>query len=104
MGKARKIVIRTRSFEKAGDATAFFKTMLNSYSVGQVVSGSDTNDLHALLERHDEKSEKVGVGISYFKVDSAPDPYGGKCFWIVRVDGTEIDFSYPHCLEPKPSD
>jgi len=102
MGKARQIVIDTRTFAKAGDATVFFREMLNRYLVGQRVSEADSRDLTALLKRHHEVSEKVGVGISFFKVDDAPEPYSGKCFWIVRIDKTEIDFSYPHCLKASP--
>ncbi len=104
MGKARQIKIETRTFSKAGDATAFFSEMLNRYAVGQRVDEADARDLAALLKRHDETVEKIGVGISYFKVDAAPEPYSGKCFWIVRTNGTEIDFSYPHCLKAIPAD
>lgn len=35
MAKARKIVLTTRTFDKAGDATAFFKNILNSYNIGE---------------------------------------------------------------------
>jgi hypothetical protein len=102
MGKARQIAIDTRTFAKAGDATAFFREMLNRYALGQRVNEADSLDLAALLKRHQEVAEKIGVGISYFKVDSAPEPYSGKCFWIVRTNNTEIDFSYPHCLKAVP--
>ena len=104
MGRARKIILDTRTFEKAGDGTIFFKRMLNRYSIGDRVSDTDSRDLAALLKRHDEYSEKIGTGIEYFKVDSAPEPYGGQCFWVVRKDGSSVDFSYPHCLERKEGD
>jgi Protein of unknown function (DUF3223) len=104
MGKARRIQIATRLFEKAGDGMAFFRRMLNSYSIGSIVSVSDSNELRALLERHDEKAEKIGVGINHFEVGAAPDDFGGKCFWIVRTDGSRIDISFKHCLEAKPYD
>jgi Protein of unknown function (DUF3223) len=78
--------------------------MLNSYSPGNVVSVSDGNELSALLARHDEKDEKLAVGIDYFRVGAAPDGFVGKCFWIVRTDGSRIDFSIKHCLEAKSYD
>jgi hypothetical protein len=53
MGKARKIEIDTRCFQKAGDATAFFSAMLHRYNVGDQVNDGDALDLHALLKRHD---------------------------------------------------
>lgn len=100
----RRIVIDTRSFDKAGDATIFFRTMLKRYSVGAYVSDDDTKDLTALLKRHDERDEKIGCGIDHFEVAPAPDGYTGKCFWIVRSDGSRIDISFTHCLKPKPYD
>ncbi len=104
MGKARSVIIGTRTFKKAGDANAFFSDMLNRYSVGDTVFEADATELHALLERHDEKDEKTGGGIGHFEVGLPPDNYAGKCFWIVRKDGTRIDFSIGHCLKKKPHD
>ena len=59
MGKARQIRIETRTFAKAGDATMFFKAMLNRYNIGDRVADSDAADLAALLKRHEEFDEKV---------------------------------------------
>lgn len=101
MGKARSIQIDTRFFEKAGDATAFFSSMLQGYPQGARVSDADAEDLYALIKRHDEMPEKVGCGIDYFAVDAAPDYPDQRCFWIVRTDGSRIDVSYKHCLERK---
>lgn len=104
MAKARKIVLETRTFEKAGDATAFFSEMLNRYSIGEAVSETDSADLNALLIRHDELQEKVGNGIRSFEVNTPPDNFAGRCFWIVRNDLSRIDFSIGHCLQRKPND
>lgn len=104
MGKARQISLSTRHFVKAGDATIFFREMLNRYRIGDRVSDADGLDLAALIDRHDEKAEKIGCGIAYFAVEAAPEPYSGQCFWIVRTDGSHIDISYPHCLEKKSYD
>lgn len=103
----RKIVLKTRTFEKAGDATKFFSKMLQGYTVGERVSETDATHLRALLDRHDEKQEKIGNGISYFEVNLPPSeypPFTEKCFYIVRADGSKIDFSIGHCLERKPYD
>jgi hypothetical protein len=104
MGKARSIILETRTFAKAGDASAFFSNMLNRYSIGDQVSEEDANDLIALLKRHDEQMEKVGPGIAYFEVGFPPDGYAGQCFWVVRTDSSKIDFSFKHCLERKSYD
>lgn len=104
MGKARRIVLETRTFDKHGDATEYFRKILNSYAVGDRVSDDHAADLRALLERHDEVNEKIGDGVDHFEVDRGPDEYGTQCFWIIRKDGSKVDFSYIHCLERKPCD
>ena len=104
---ARSIALATRTFEKSGDATLFFRNMLKKYTIGERVSDIDARDLNALLERHEEKLEKIGNGIKYFEVNHPPSeypPYTQKCFWIVRVDDSKIDFSVGHCLKRKPYD
>jgi hypothetical protein len=104
MGKARKVTVGTLVFETAKDAKAFFSGMLNKYSIGSKVTDKDSGHLTALLDRHDEKLEKIGVGINHFEVDTAPVRWGGKCFWIVRSDESREDFSFQHCLERKSYD
>lgn len=105
MGRARAIDLGTISFAKAGDAVGFFSAMLARYADGQKIDQSDAVHLAALLKRHDEYEEKVGVGVAFFIADRAPPPYENqRCFWIVRHDLSRIDFSYQHCLEKKPYD
>lgn len=102
MGKARRITLATRSFDKVGDATA-----LKRYEIGEQVSLEDAADLSALLDRHDELEEKVGTGIAGFEVNAPPKDvpqFSKRCFWAIRSDGSKIDFSIRHCLEPKPYD
>lgn len=106
MGKARRIILDTRVFEKAGDATIFFRKMLNRYSLGERVSDKDAQDLTALLNKHEEKDEKIGSGLDYFEVNLPPadaPPFSVRCFWLIRKDGSRIDISYVNCLKAKPA-
>ena len=96
MPRAKPVVLDTRSFDSKKDATTFFKDMLNRYSPKQRVSEEDASHLSALLKRHSEYQEKVGIGISHFEVMSAD--FRTQCFRIVRTDGTGTDFSYHHCI------
>ena len=75
--------------------------MLNRYRPKQRVSEEDASHLAALLTRHSEYQEKVGIGIDHFEVMSAD--FRTQCFRIVRTDGTGVDFSYRHCIDdPRP--
>lgn len=100
MGRAKPVELATRRFEKHGDATAFFKAMLNRYKPGDRVSDEDALDLTALLERHTEYVAKVGCGVSHFEVFMTE--HGTQCFRIVRLDGSGTEFSYPHCISQRP--
>ncbi|WP_414649746.1 DCL family protein [Dyella sp.] len=70
--------------------------MLSRYNIGEIVSPVDAVDLGHLLSRHNDLNQKIGCGVSHYKVDM--DGYGGKCFWLVRSDGTEEDFTYVRCV------
>ncbi len=97
---SKPVAIATREFASRGDATAFFKEMLNRYKPGDRVSDDDFLDLSALLERHHEYAQKVGVGIDYFEVIMTE--HGSQCFRVTRTDGTGTDFSYITCIKGTP--
>ena len=99
-GRSKPVHLATRSFDKQGDATAFFKSMLNRYDPGERVTDDDALDVAALLERHIEYATKVGCGVSHFEI--VLTEHGTQCFRIVRTDGTGTDFSYPHCISQRP--
>lgn len=99
MRPGKPVELATRSFEKQGDATAFFKEMLNRYRPGDRVSDEDSLDVASLLERHTEYVVKVGCGVSHYEVIRTQ--HGTQCFRIVRIDGTGTDFSYPHCISQR---
>lgn len=89
---AKPVTIGLRKFPRQQDALKFFSDMLTRYNAGDRVAEDDAIDLNALLKRHIDVDKKVGVGVDYFKVDK--DGYGYKCFWIVRVDSSQVDFTY----------
>jgi Protein of unknown function (DUF3223) len=93
------IDLGTRCFETKAVAEKFFKSMLHRYHPGERVSDEDAQHLRALLEWHTEYEQKVGIGIDHFEVMWAEgEGYATKCFCVVRGDGTQIDFSYRHCI------
>lgn len=96
MANAQTIKIAGHQFERKTDALAFMKVMLNRYRPGDAVSAADGAFLAEALKRHPEATTKIGPGISSFDVRSAD--YGTKCFWILRIDGSEERFSYKSCV------
>ncbi len=99
MARGKPVELATRSFNTQGEATAFFRGMLNRYKPGDRVTDEDGLDVAALLERHTEYVAKVGCGVSHFEV--VMTDHGTQCFRVVRIDGTGTDFSYPHCISQR---
>lgn len=99
-GRSKPVELATRSFEKPGEATAFFKALLNRYRPGERINDNDALDVAALLERHTKYVAKVGCGVSHFEVMMTE--HGTQCFRVIRTDDSGTDFSYLHCITQRP--
>ena len=92
-----KDILKEKSIE---DKRIFYKAMLSSYEIGEWLEERAFEALLELLKMHPSADKKIGVGIKEFMVDS--DGHGGKCFHLIRQDGTKEDFSYLQCLGTNP--
>lgn len=101
MARGIPVELSTRSFPNKKQAGEFFREMRDRYRVGQRLNDADAADLEALLERHPECVDKVGVGIDYFTTMRDPQ-FNTKCFQIVRTDGSSTDFSAPTAINAAP--
>lgn len=107
MGKAKTISLPNgRTWPKKGDAVNHFKAMLARYRDGSRISDqSDHSDLASLLEVYDSvvvagQPTKAGSGVSHFERRRDQDhPGHTSCFFVVRTDGTSIDFSTRRALD-----
>jgi Protein of unknown function (DUF3223) len=88
-----------RVFKSKNEAALFFREMLRQYRSDQEIGEQDSQLLRALLERHPEAHQKIGIGIKRFFRAAAI--YGTDCFWLERDDGTRTDFSYQSCVDAK---
>lgn len=95
MGKRLSYVVNGIAFATKAAAEKHCSTILNKPSL----SDEDSAFLSALIELHHERDQKIGVGIRRFFVGSDLR-FGGRCFWIERIDGTRTDFSFKTCLKP----
>ena len=107
MARAKEVRLANgRRWPRKGDALKHFKEMLGKYRVGERVhDDSDHDDLANLLQIYDsvlppEMEGKIGSGIAYFE-KGVDFEYPGKtqCFFVVRRDGTRVDFSYIRAIE-----
>jgi hypothetical protein len=80
----------------------FYKNILSRYAIGEYLIGKDFDAVLNLLKQHPNAEEKIGVGIKDLLVDdSGYGRYSGKCFHLIRQDGTKENFSYLKCLGHK---
>lgn len=75
------------------------RAILYGASIGVELDAAEHSFLLALLGRHPNAAKKIGPGVRAFRVTASL--YGNRCFEILRVDGTETDFSYLKCVTPK---
>ncbi|WP_420998544.1 DCL family protein [Cupriavidus sp. 30B13] len=95
-----------RQWLKKGDAVEHFKAILARYADGdRVLDATDHDDLSALLKVYDAVvpaggPTKTGSGVGHF--ERRPDrdhPGRTSCFFVVRTDGSSIDFSTRRALD-----
>lgn len=96
---AKPVMVGEMQFLTKQKAKAFFRGMLARYADDTDIDQEDSVHLNALIERHPEAEQKIGVGVAkYFR--SRTDK-GTSCFWLRRTDGTETEFSYIACVDAK---
>lgn len=108
MAKKPVILSNGRSWSSRGGAIDFFRELRDRYAIGAVVTDPyDHDDLLALLQRYDmsrfEGPSKIGAGVDHFETRMNVKN-GGKNvgFWVVRVDGSETDFSFIRAVNEAP--
>lgn len=88
---------RYPSKEAARDAV---RDVRDRYAIGETIDQFEDQELlRDLLDLHTEADDKIGCGVEAFVIDQ---PLVGRHsgFKIIRIDGTEIDFSFNKCLTP----
>ncbi|MFD6490703.1 DCL family protein [Streptomyces sp. NPDC060188] len=105
---ANPVNINGEQFPTKAAATARCQEILHAYpgepgsGAGQpqdVTDATHTAFLAALVARHPEADEKIGAGISGFKVQVNPEGKGNtRCFYVIHPDGGSTHFSFRSCL------
>lgn len=107
MGKSIPVRLDNgQSWQQKGLARKHFSEMLGRYIVGErVLDPGDISDLTSLLKVYDDTvaagdETKAGCGIAYFEKGVDLDHPGNTvCFFVVRTNGTRIDFSLGRALD-----
>lgn len=85
---------------KTKDAIAdYVRNILHSTRPEQPISGTAGLVIRDLLQLHPSAQEKIGSGIAAIIVRT-DRRFKSRHFHILRIDGTDVDFSYRQCLQP----
>lgn len=93
-------------FDTKKQIHTYYSDMLhNQYSLNEKLNREDSEQLYHLLKYHPNFDEKVGVGVKFFRVETAvqENVKWAKCraFYIHRHDGTKVNFSIKACYRFK---
>jgi len=91
-----EIRIGKEVFKTKKELLARIKGMLHAATLGVELDPPEHVFLLELVKRHPEGERKIGPGVKAFRVTTSE--YGNRCFEVIRVDGTETDFSYLKCV------
>lgn len=93
--------VNGQDFRTQQELTTYVRAILNRYPLGQSVDLFDYPFMLDLLRRHPDAEQKIGSGASAIYVGETP-PYRTRCFFLIREDGSETDFSYLECIRATP--
>ena len=95
---AKPIIFGSYQFRTKKSAIEEARHRINQYEAGSRISPDDEHFFTSLFTLHSEHKEKKGTGIDHIKVER--DFHNNRCLYIHRTDGTSIDCSWVHCIQP----
>lgn len=96
----KSIEIADKIFGSKKEAEEFIKSILHKYNIGDELNTDDFEFIYGLLEMHPDNVSKKGIGIRTIKINKDKVWGTTRCFYLIRIDNTETDFSYKKCLTP----
>ncbi len=95
---AKPIAFGTYQFRTKKSATEEARRRINQYEAGERLNLDDEDFFLSLFTLHSEYQEKKGAGIDHVKVQR--DFHRNRCLYIHRSDGSKVDCSWVHCIQP----
>lgn len=95
------IEVNGEKFKTKGALIKKIRSVLNESDIKKTLCGEDFLFMLSILKMHPSYSIKEGPGVSSIFIKTNPLYKRNRCFWIKRIDGSETDFSFMQCLNPK---
>jgi hypothetical protein len=91
-----------RIFATQKSLIEFVQGILHRPFVGRSLAEDEFQFMLSLIDRHQEREQKIGVGVADIRIAVNPK-YKNRMFEITRLDGSTTDFSYRVCIRPTTS-
>jgi hypothetical protein len=93
-----KYSIGAKTFKTKKESYEYTKKLISNIGCGTIKKDHKEYDFFvSLLDNHNERNEKIGLGIDYFFITPNSTNKGAFQTMIKRIDGSEIDFSWVNC-------
>jgi hypothetical protein len=92
-----KIKFKHKEFKSKTELRKEIQEVKKRWLNDETIEGADFETLSELILLHPSFEEKIGVGIKAFRLKYFT--MGSRCFFIERLDGSEVDFSYTSCIK-----
>jgi hypothetical protein len=98
MAKREPYIVNGKLFKTKDELRKYIHNIRDSYLDGQELNDEHFEFMLDLLQRHEEPHIKIGCGVSCMCIKTNEVFKRNREFWLVRLDGTETDFSVEVCL------
>jgi hypothetical protein len=92
--------IAGHTFETQKDLVVHVQAILRRYPAPARLTGDDAAVMGDLLLRHPHAEIKIGVGVAAIWIRRNSGGFGNG-FFVERIDGVFVDFSYKQCVRPQ---
>src|ERR1700694_4732043 len=92
--------INDQIFPTKEAATRYVRDLMAKYTAAEPLNAADARFVLDLLQWHRLASKKIGCGISQFLIRPAPPFFRNRAFYIIRTDGSPVEFSFVECISP----
>jgi hypothetical protein len=93
--------INGEEFKTKESLKRLIQQILHAYQPEHVLNETDYRFMLGVLDMHHSSDIKKGVGIQSIFVRENPTYKRNRGFWIKRIDGTVIDFSFIEFISPR---
>jgi len=97
MGRAISVNVNGQVFPKKGDLTAYIRSLVEKYAIGDFLTVEDCAFCLSLFESHPSYPEKISPGVDRIQV--LVQEKGTVGFQIHKSDGTNDNISWTECVK-----